>query len=68
MTRANPYQRNGAWFFEVGPFASQCDALCDLLGRVAQYEQQRAADDDQNESPAPTGGNVIAFKPRAPQP
>jgi hypothetical protein len=73
-SKANPYQRDGAWFFEVGPFANQCDALCDLLGRAVEYER-RAADADQSEPPPtnarsepPAGSNVVPFKPREPRP
>jgi hypothetical protein len=32
--RANPYQRNGQWFIEIGPFASSKDALSALLLRI----------------------------------
>jgi hypothetical protein len=32
--RANPYQRNGQWFIEIGPFGSSKDALSALLLRI----------------------------------
>ena len=70
--KANPYQREGAWFFEVGPFANASDALRDLLGRSIEYERLAAEAAEVEEPPQPArepsidGAQIIPFKPRTP--
>ena len=38
---ANPYKRNGHWYFEVGPFATSRDALRALLIRIRVHESRK---------------------------